>query len=167
MKMRGVPINILCIIASLHHCGIERYYNSVKAYILEKKIDCNLVGFSAGATVAWMLACSEDLGFIKKAACFYGSRVRYFLDREPGCDVDFIPAKEALFDISKITSQLAKFSMVTLHKNQFSHGFMNRCSENFHPDAYRQYSEWLQEWCTSELNAGAAKLPSPVNRVLR
>ncbi|WP_445356513.1 hypothetical protein ACJJIC_04210 [Microbulbifer sp. ANSA002] len=131
----------------INECGLESYYSYVSSYIKEQRYSYNLLGFSVGATVAWMLACSDQAEFIKKTACFYGSRVRYLLNERPTRSVDFFLAnKEPSFNVLEFSRELSNIPMMTLHKTQFSHGFMNSCSENFNPEAYRHYRDWLKSW---------------------
>ncbi|WP_444920392.1 hypothetical protein ACJJID_16315 [Microbulbifer sp. CnH-101-G] len=132
----------------INECGMEKYYAFVSSYIQEQHYSCNLLGFSVGATVAWLLACRITAGTINKTACFYGSRVRDFLNERPkqrGVDF-FLAVREPSFNVLDFSRQLSAMPMVTLHKTRFSHGFMNSCSENFNPEAYRHYRDWLKIW---------------------
>ncbi|WP_299585581.1 dienelactone hydrolase family protein [uncultured Microbulbifer sp.] len=127
--------------------GVDNYYSFVNKYIRAQGHKCNVVGFSVGATVAWMLACRDSSAFIEQTACFYGSRVRHFLDERPGKNVDFFLAdEEPSLNISDFSRNLSKIPLVNVHQTLFPHGFMNRYSSNFSPDAYNRYCDWLRVW---------------------
>ena len=73
--------------------------------IIEENVGAkiSLLGFSVGATVAWLLSGN---GKIDSATCFYGSRIRNHLDIQPSADVDLYFCREKGFDVEEMIGTL-------------------------------------------------------------
>lgn len=88
-----------------------------------------LVGYSAGATVAWLL--SGRNGFAG-AVGYYGSRIRDFPDLTPACPVLLLfPHREEAFSVPALAAMLAAKDGVTVSALPGRHGFADRRSPRF------------------------------------
>lgn len=90
-----------------------------------------IVGFSVGATAAWLGSTIKD---INGAVCFYGSRIRDYTELEPNCPVLlFFPEKEQSFDVNILINQLAAKKVEKVQMNG-KHGFCDPYSLNYKED---------------------------------
>lgn len=88
-----------------------------------------LVGFSVGATLAWLAARS---GLCARVVCHYGSRIREHSDIAPPCPVLVILARhEASFDTTILQSELKKYPNVDSRIFSSHHGFCDGDNANF------------------------------------
>lgn len=105
-----------------------------------------IVGFSVGATVAWL--CSED-GRIDGVVGYYGSRIRQFSELQPSCPVLlFFPRKEPSFDVAELQLSLQKKN-VSCYQFEGEHGFSDPYSDRFDEmssqEAFRKMSSFIRE----------------------
>ena len=64
-----------------------------------------IIGYSIGATLAWL--CSQREGLYNGIIGFYGSRIRDYKDIVPKCPtLLFFPRQEETFDINSLTQEL-------------------------------------------------------------
>lgn len=130
--------------------GIDAYFAQAKQSL--KRFDgitCQLVGFSAGASVAWLMAARALELKISKVACFYGGQIRHATDSKPQCPVWALMAKhESHFDVNALSNELTIYANVDLESSDYLHGFMNEYSTNFDENGYRAYSQKLALWLT-------------------
>jgi dienelactone hydrolase len=91
-----------------------------------------LLGFSAGATIAWKVASEVNVDGV---VCCYGSRIRDFLERNPKCPTYLILAKETSFDVNRMIEQLYMPSNLTIRKIPQNHGFMDQYCRNYDKEA--------------------------------
>ncbi|WP_050180105.1 dienelactone hydrolase family protein [Domibacillus robiginosus] len=122
--------------------GFEKAAGQVKALIAEcrqqyKKVF--LVGFSAGAAVAWI--CSGEKG-VTGVIGFYGSRIRDYLFVTPACPVLlFFPESEPAFKVSEVIKAL-DHPLVQTVQYKAAHGFSDPFSSNYNQEtAERAFSE--------------------------
>lgn len=88
-----------------------------------------IVGFSVGATVAWL--CSEEAG-VDGIVGYYGSRIRNFVEIEPLCPtILFFPEREKTFNVDKLISILEK-KHIEVHKFDGQHGFCDPFALTYH-----------------------------------
>lgn len=88
-----------------------------------------LVGYSAGATVAWLLSGRD--GFAG-AVGYYGSRIRDFSDLTPACPVLLLfPSHEETFFVPALTEKLAAKDGVMVRALSGRHGFADRRSPRY------------------------------------
>lgn len=88
-----------------------------------------LVGYSAGATAAWLLSGRE--GFAG-AVGYYGSRIRDFSDSTPACPVLLLfPNHEEAFPVSALAEKLAAKDGVLVSVLPGRHGFADRRSPRY------------------------------------
>lgn len=105
-----------------------------------------LVGFSVGATIAWL--CSETEG-INGVVGYYGSRIRDYLEIDPACaTMLFFPEQEASFDMAELIGRLAE-KRVELHQFSGAHGFSDPYSAKYHfqsqEEAYNKMMNFFVE----------------------
>lgn len=80
-----------------------------------------LIGYSVGATLAWLAARS---GLCDGAVCHYGSRIRQYCDVAPPCPTQVILARhEPAFDPRDLQNELEKYPSVTCRMFNAQHGF--------------------------------------------
>ncbi|NPC91314.1 dienelactone hydrolase family protein [Bacillus sp. WMMC1349] len=113
--------------------------------IQDKYKSIYIVGFSVGATVAWL--CSEEKG-LNGIIGYYGSRIRDYLEIKPSCPtLLFFPEEEQSFHVNDIISRLDHHIMV----HQFSglHGFSDpyssRYNENSAQKAFTEVVNFLKK----------------------
>jgi dienelactone hydrolase len=115
------------------HIGFEKAFNQVNIFLhhIRNRYDkIFVVGFSAGATVAWL--CSRDSELCNAIVGFYGSRIRDYLDTEVRCPVLlFVPTEEESFSISDFMAIVKMKESVVVKQLNGLHGFTNPSSPNF------------------------------------
>lgn len=100
-----------------------------------------LIGFSAGATAAWLLL--HEFKIPGQAVFFYGSGIRHYTHLSPQNKILCVfPDHESHFDVSQLAEKLEQNPSVTCQITPYSHGFMNKCSLNFNQKAY---NEWIEK----------------------
>jgi dienelactone hydrolase len=88
-----------------------------------------IIGFSVGATVAWL--CSEE-DCVTGIVGYYGSRIRNYLELTPQCPTMlFFPQQEQSFNVDDLISILDK-NNIEIHKFNGKHGFSDPYSQNYH-----------------------------------
>lgn len=112
--------------------GFGKAYELVKSLSLELKPQYDnliLVGFSVGATLAWLLS---DTGIYNGIVAYYGSRIRKHLNLQPKCEALLIFAKyEAAFNSQDILYAFKVIPNVTATVMERKHGFMDPYSGNY------------------------------------
>ncbi|MEH7086934.1 dienelactone hydrolase family protein [Neobacillus drentensis] len=87
-----------------------------------------IIGFSVGATVAWL--CSEE-EFLDGVVGYYGSRIRNFTQIVPLCPtILFFPQEEQSFSVDELISNLDKKN-IEIYKCFGQHGFSDPYSTKF------------------------------------
>jgi len=89
-----------------------------------------LLGFSVGATAAWI--CSSLESTVDGVICYYGSRIRDYQFINPKCPVLLIWAMdEESFNVSELTNALREKHFVSIHILNGKHGFSDPFSKNY------------------------------------
>lgn len=103
--------------------GILHALHKVKNILFEFRDDYSkifIVGFSVGATVAWL--CSEH-EYVDGVVGYYGSRIRDYVHIGPKCPILlFFPIEEKSFNVNELIVSLDK-PYVSVHKCKGEHGF--------------------------------------------
>ncbi|PKG22852.1 dienelactone hydrolase family protein [Niallia nealsonii] len=87
-----------------------------------------IVGFSVGATVAWL--CSEE-DCVDGIVGYYGSRIRNYAELTPKCpSILFFPQEEQSFNVDELISVLDKKN-IEIHKFNGKHGFSDSYSPKY------------------------------------
>ena len=145
-RMRGFKSEPVAYQEFLMSCGMTNYTDRVTNKIRHIKEKICLLGFSAGAAAVWNTLGEDDTLGIEKAVCFYGSRIRANTGLMPCCNTVLVfPREEAHFSVAELSRLLAKTPNVQCINTEFYHGFMNKCSDNFDHEGYRQYLGWLKK----------------------
>lgn len=120
--------------------GFEFAASQIKTLLREKRIEYRkivLVGFSIGATIAWL--CSGDAGLCDGMIGWYGSRIRDFPALNPRCPVLlFFPEEEKSFDIPEVIASLETKDQVTVKIFEGRHGFADPYSQKFNPKSNKR-----------------------------
>ncbi|MCK2000938.1 dienelactone hydrolase family protein [[Brevibacterium] frigoritolerans] len=91
-----------------------------------------ILGFSAGATVAWL--CSEE-ECVDGIVGYYGSRIRNYAELAPRCPaLLFFPLEEPSFNVDELISALESKN-VEVHKYMGEHGFSNPYHSKYHAES--------------------------------
>jgi len=136
----------------LNFVGFEPSEKRITFLIRQEEMDYKqifLLGYSAGATVAW-LCCGLDIkcdGVIG----FYGSRIRDYMDSMPKHPALLIyPAEEKSFDPYELREGLSKKEQVKVHILDGKHGFADPYNINYNEtsahEANRITKEFLAKW---------------------
>ncbi|MFS0782653.1 dienelactone hydrolase family protein [Bacillus sp. 1P06AnD] len=116
----------------IENVGFMNAAKSIKELVEDLNDDYKkifIVGFSVGATVAWL--CSE-LKFINGIVGYYGSRIRNFVDIRPKCStILFFPEFEPSFNVNELIEFL-KIKNIEVHKCKGKHGFNDPFSKKYH-----------------------------------
>lgn len=113
----------------------------IKQLLFEYK-EVYIVGFSIGATIAWL--CSEIEG-IRHIVGFYGSRIRDYLEIQPNCPVTlFYGNSEKSFDVQILIESLHKKN-IEAYVFEGEHGFADTNSKNYNALAHDQAYKKLQQ----------------------
>lgn len=117
----------------IEEIGFESAAKNIEGTILQLRKEyeeIHLVGFSVGATVAWLCSGSSD---VESMTGYYGSRIRDFLDIDPRCPTLLIYGEsEKSFDVKKMAARLDrdKLKSVLLPAR---HGFADAQSPHYEP----------------------------------
>lgn len=115
--------------------GFAKAFNTVKdilSTIQNKYEKVIIVGFSVGATVAWL--CSE-LPNVNGTVGYYGSRIRDYVDINPQCPILlFFPEEEASFSVDGLISKLSE-KPIEIHKLKGQHGFSDPFSSKYQEES--------------------------------
>lgn len=91
-----------------------------------------ILGFSAGATVAWL--CSED-EYVDGMVGYYGSRIRNYVELTPQCPtLLFFPQEEPAFNVDELILAL-EIKNIEVHKFNGKHGFSDPYSSKYHVES--------------------------------
>ncbi|MFP5259787.1 MAG: dienelactone hydrolase family protein [Acidobacteriota bacterium] len=108
-----------------------------------------LVGFSVGATAAWLFAAGQHCHSDSRLVLFYGSRIRKYLDLRPRCRVQAIFAEhEAAFHPKDIAGRIAAENVAVHIEPGAAHGFINALSPGYDAALERKYLHFLLNYCT-------------------
>ncbi|MGE6632010.1 dienelactone hydrolase family protein [Bacillus sp. NPDC077027] len=117
----------------MNEVGFERALEDVLRMANHLKKRCTnifVLGFSVGATVAWL--CSHYGHLFTGIIGFYGSRIRDYLDITPKCKtLLFFPTIETSFDPQDVLGVLEKKNKLQVIMIEGKHGFTNQYSTAF------------------------------------
>lgn len=114
----------------MDHVGFNDAFKQVKMIlrdVKDKYAKIYIVGFSVGATVAWL--CTEEN--VDGVVGYYGSRIRDFRDVSPQCPVLlFFPEEEESFNVDVLILSLdGPYTDIRLCQGE--HGFTNPYTPNY------------------------------------
>ncbi|EKF35865.1 dienelactone hydrolase family protein [Bacillus xiamenensis] len=117
----------------------------------DKSVSLFALGFSVGATVAWL--CSRYDGLFTGVIGFYGSRIRDYMTISPKCEtLLFFPTIENAFKPREIVSVLEKKKGVHVMMVEGRHGFANPYSEAFKAPSKDRCFQHMSEFIKVQLN---------------
>lgn len=115
------------------HIGFPSMVHEVKSILLKAKTEYKnvfLLGFSVGATAAWISSETENAA--DGVICYYGSRIRDYQNITPKCPILLIFAKEEKsFNVSELACALGQKEFVKVHQLDGKHGFCDSFSDQF------------------------------------
>lgn len=119
----------------MENVGFSEAVHKVKNLLLDVKNKYQkiyIIGFSIGATVAWL--CSEE-ECIDGVVGYYGSRIRNYTHITPLCPtILFFPQEEQSFSVDELISDLDNKNIV-LYKCIGQHGFSDPYSSKFNEES--------------------------------
>lgn len=87
-----------------------------------------IIGFSMGATIAWLCA---EADFVDGIVGYYGSRIRDYVEITPHCPVLMLfPQEERSFNIDSLITSLNKTNIKS-YKFSSEHGFSDPYSSKY------------------------------------
>jgi dienelactone hydrolase len=91
---------------------------------------CFIIGYSVGATAAWLY--SQKRNAVNGIVGFYGSRIRDYMYINPDCSgLLFFPHIEKSFDVSSLVNVLSERENIQVHTYKAQHGFADSLSPNY------------------------------------
>lgn len=133
------------------HIGFSSMTYKVKEILLKAKRDYKqvfLIGFSVGATAAWI--CSGLESVADGVICYYGSRIRDYQFITPRCPVLLIYAKEEeSFNVSKLTSALNAKHFVHIHMLNGKHGFSDPFCKKYNEQSQKTAQNLIDKFLIS------------------
>jgi dienelactone hydrolase len=119
--------------------GFEDTLVKIKSLLLgirEKYKNVYLIGFSVGATVAWL--CSEEK-LVDGIIGYYGSRIRNYMELSPQCPTLLIfPDEEKSFKVNELVAVLDGKQNVEVHQFSGQHGFSDPFSSKYNEQSAKK-----------------------------
>ncbi len=125
----------------MNHIGFEYGKEQIEEFVANlssRYTHIGLIGFSVGATIAWLCSNNPKIDFI--IGC-YGSRIRDYVHMKPICATLLIfPEKEASFSVSSFiqTLQQQNNPLLEIHQLPGEHGFLNPYTEKYNVHSTKQ-----------------------------
>lgn len=115
----------------MENIGFTNASDKIKSILLnikDKYEKIFIVGFSVGATIAWL--CSE-VDCLDGIVGYYGSRIRNYLEINPSCPTMlFFPEREQSFNVDELILCLKEMN-IEIHKFNGQHGFSDPYSPKY------------------------------------
>lgn len=131
---------------------VHKEINILVNTLTEKYDRVFIIGFSAGATIAWR--CCENVLCSGIISC-YGSRIRDYADLTPASPTLLLFAKEDSFDVNELISKLQSKKRLSMVEFDAKHGFVDPFSNHFNPHqskrAEKCIARFIQE-CSKRAN---------------
>ncbi len=129
----------------LDYGGIDAYTKKLLNALSSCAPDA-LVGFSAGATAAWIALSRPHRISVQLGVLFYASRIRDHLKAAPGCKTQLIFAEhEKRVDSKRLVEALNQQGIAAEIIPDSMHGFMNRRSPGYDPVLMRKGAEFVKQ----------------------
>ena len=126
----------------MDNVGFSNGLHKIKSILLESKDEYSkifIIGFSVGATVAW-LCCEEEC--VDGIVGYYGSRIRDYVNINPNCPVLlFFPDKEKSFNVNELVSTIDKANIdarICRGKHGFSDPYSSKYNEELARTTFRE-----------------------------
>lgn len=115
----------------MENIGFTNASNKIKSVLFDIKDKYKkvyIVGFSVGATIAWL--CSEE-DCLNGIVGYYGSRIRNYVGIDPLCPTMlFFPQREQSFNVDELISCIEEKN-IEIHKFNGQHGFSDPFSPKY------------------------------------
>lgn len=136
----------------MNNIGFDSAVEQVKQLITQIKKQYKyiyLLGYSIGATIAWL--CCDDENICNGIIGYYGSRIRDYMNITPQCPVLLIfPTEENSFNVQELVDSLKKRN-IDVHILSGKHGFSDPFSKNYCAQSF-QKSEILVDNFLKKIN---------------
>ncbi|NMM62947.1 dienelactone hydrolase family protein [Clostridium sp. P21] len=123
----------------MRNVGFDSAVHQVKQIVKKAKQQYDhiyLLGYSIGATIAWL--CSVEENVCDGIIAYYGSRIRDYLDIMPKCPALLIFAeKEKSFNVQQLVISLKKLNSDVYMLNG-KHGFSDPFCENYNEKSFEE-----------------------------
>lgn len=133
--------------------GFDSAAYQVKKLLMEAKQKYKyvyLLGYSIGATIAWL--CSSEENICDGIIGYYGSRIRDYIDITPKCPALLIfPKKEKSFNAQELVIALKKLN-IDVYMLSGKHGFSDPFCENYNEKSFQE-AEILVDNFLEEINS--------------
>jgi dienelactone hydrolase len=117
--------------------GFEKAFKQMKEFLYNIRKDYRkiyLIGYSIGATIAWL--CSDEPHLCDGVIGFYGSRIRNYGEVVPQCPVLlYFPAQEKSFSVDELMQSLKGKDNIQLRKLDGKHGFADPFSKQYNKES--------------------------------
>jgi dienelactone hydrolase len=108
-----------------------------------------LLGFSIGATIAWL--CSDEEPICEGIIGYYGSRIRNYLKIIPKCPTLLIfAAEEKSFNVMELSCILEKKTNVDIHVLLGKHGFSDPFSKRYYKQSDQDAEKLVDDFLKRE-----------------
>jgi len=131
----------------INNIGFHSATKQVKQLILEAKEKYNhvyLLGYSIGATIAWL--CSNGENMCDGIIGYYGSRIRDYIYITPKCPALLIfPTEEKSFNVKELVGFLEKLD-IDVYMLNGKHGFSDPFSENYCAQSFEKAERLIDKF---------------------
>ncbi|MBP1864327.1 dienelactone hydrolase [Clostridium tetanomorphum] len=138
----------------MNNIGFDSAVQQVKQVIIQAKKQYKniyLIGYSVGATIAWL--CSGEENMCNGIIGYYGSRIRDYRNITPKCPVLLIfSTEENSFNIKELVYSLKKQS-INVYMLKGKHGFSNPFYKNYCEQSFEK-AEKLVDNFLKKINNG-------------
>lgn len=126
----------------MDNVGFSNGLHKIKSVLLDIKDEYSkvfIIGFSVGATVAW-LCCEEE--YVDGIVGYYGSRIRDYVNMNPNCPVLlFFPNEEKSFNVNELVSTIDKPNIdarICRGEHGFSDPYSSKYNEELAQNTFRE-----------------------------
>jgi len=138
----------------MNNIGFDSAVQQVKQVIIQAKMQYRniyLLGYSVGATIAWL--CSSEENICSGIIGYYGSRIRDCMNITPKCPTLLIfPTEENSFNVEELVASLERWN-INVYMLNGKHGFSNPFSKNYCAESFEK-AEKLVDNFLKEINNG-------------
>ena len=131
----------------MNNIGFDSAVQQVKQVIAGAKKEYKhvyLLGYSVGATIAWL--CSDEENSCDAIIGYYGSRIRDYSSINPKCPVLLIfPTEEKAFNVQKLVNSLEKKN-ICVYMLDRKHGFSDPFSKNYCLQSFEKGEELVDKF---------------------
>lgn len=137
----------------MKNVGFDAATEKVRDLIIQSKQKYKhvfLLGFSIGATIAWL--CSDEEPICEGIIGYYGSRIRNYFNITPKCRTLLIFAtEEKSFDVMELACTIEKKVNVEIHVLFGKHGFSDPFSDKYYEQSGQDAAKLVDNFLKKEL----------------